>query len=79
MNDNKTNAEKTNPAEKPKFPLDRLRRDCLKLFGVTTSTFDGATFKLNGNFTVEDIKEKIDKWQKKKIKFKESKEQKGGK
>ena len=26
-----------------KYPLARLRRDCRKLYGVSTSTFDGAT------------------------------------
>ena len=61
--------------EKSVFPLERLRRDCVKLFGVTTSTFDGAAFGLNSNgkFTVEEIKVKIGDWQKKKLNLNKTK------
>lgn len=45
-----------------KFSLDRLRKDCLKLFGVTVSTFDGAAFGLTGRFTVEEMRARIEKW-----------------
>lgn len=46
----------------PKFSVKRLRKDCLKLFGVTVSTFDGATRGLCGEFSVEEMAERIKKW-----------------
>ena len=52
----------TSAAVLPKFKLDRLRKDCLQLFGVTVSTFDGAVFGMTGRFTVEEVKNRIDKW-----------------
>ncbi len=45
-----------------KYPLAKLRENCLKLFGVTSSTFDGATFNLKGEYTVEEAKIAIEKW-----------------
>jgi len=51
----------------PKFPLARLRQDCLEIFGVTTSTFDGAMFGKSGDFTVDEAKKIITDWQKKGI------------
>jgi hypothetical protein len=52
------------PAVKePVFSLERLRRDCFKLFGVSTSTFDGATFGRKGEFTVKETREIIKTWQ----------------
>lgn len=56
-------AAKTPAAPKsPKFSVTRLRKDCLKLFGVTVSTFDGATKGLSGEFSVEEMAERIKKW-----------------
>lgn len=49
------------PAGK-KVPLENLRRSCVKLFGVTPSTFDGATVGLDGKFTVEEMKAIIEGW-----------------
>jgi len=46
----------------PKCSVARLRQDCLKLFGVTTSTYDGATFGLGGEFTVGEMRERIEEW-----------------
>ena len=51
----------------PKFPVARLREKCYDLFGVTTSTFDGATYGLSGEYTVEEMKDKIRIWQKKEV------------
>lgn len=45
-----------------KIPIEKLRRSCVKLFGVTPSTFDGATLGLTGKFTVEEMQAHIDKW-----------------
>lgn len=58
----------TAAATEPKFPVSRLREKCFVLFGVTTSTFDGATYGLDGEYTVEEMKDKIAKWQNKEVK-----------
>ena len=70
-----------NTAEnKPKkFTIERLRRDCLKLFGVTESTFEGATFGKSGELTVDEAKKLIGDWQKTEIKPKGKKEKQEGK
>ena len=63
----KATAEET-VVSAPKFTIATLRNNCLKLFGVTTSTFDGATLGLDGEYTVEEIKYVINKWRKKEVK-----------
>jgi len=52
--------EKLEPAKVPAFSLERLRQDCYQLFGITVSTFDGATFGLTGEYTVEEAKKVIE-------------------
>lgn len=47
----------------PVFSLERLRRDCFKVFGITSSTFDAATYGLTGEFTVNALREKIQVFQ----------------
>lgn len=47
----------------PVFSLERLRRDCFKVFGITASTFDAATYGLTGEFSVNAIREKIQAFQ----------------
>lgn len=61
------NAETTvEKAEKqPKFTIEKLRENCYAVFGITKSTFDGATFGLDGEYTVEGMKTAIEKWQNK--------------
>lgn len=44
------------------FPLETLRANSLKLFGVSSSTFDGATAGMQGEHSVEEVKNKINKW-----------------
>ena len=51
-----------------KVPLDNLRRSCVKLFGVSFSTFDGATVGLSGKYTVDEMRGIIDKWLRKEVK-----------
>ena len=53
------------PAKKeaPKFTLERLRQNCMDLFGVTSSTYDGAVCGLSGTFTVDEMKKHIKVWQ----------------
>lgn len=56
-------AAETKPAAvERKIPIEKLRRGCLKLFGITPSTFDGATVGLTGKFTVAEMQAHIDKW-----------------
>lgn len=50
-------------AEK-KFAVDKLRENCRQLFGVSTSTFDGATYGMTGKYTVEELKAHIEAWKK---------------
>lgn len=57
-----------NMSEEHRFSLDQLRENSVKLFGVTKSTFDGATVGMQGKFTVGDINKKIKAWQNKPIK-----------
>lgn len=45
--------------EQRKIPLEKLRRSCVKLFGVTLSTFDGATAGLSGKFTIAEMQARI--------------------
>lgn len=47
-----------------KYPLTRLRRDCRKLYGVSTSTFDGAAvgYKPEDEFTVAEMGDIIKVW-----------------
>lgn len=66
MAKNETAAETKQAA--PKFTVEKLRENCLTLFGVTTSTFDGATNGLDGAYTVDEMKDKIAKWQNKEVK-----------
>ncbi len=45
-----------------KFSIDALSKNSKKLFGVSQSTFAGATFGLTGDFTVEEMNGKIKEW-----------------
>ncbi len=55
-------------AAAPSFPVDRLREKSYQLFGVTKSTFDGATYGLDGEYTVDEMRKIIADWQKKEVK-----------
>lgn len=61
-------AEEKPEAAEAKFSIEKLRENCLTLFGVASSTFDGATYGLNGDFTVDELKNIIAKWQNKEVK-----------
>lgn len=45
-----------------RFTVERLRANCRALFGVSTSTFDGAAYGMTGQYTVEEMKAHIEKW-----------------
>lgn len=62
------NQEAPAQAQAKKFTIDKLRENCRQLFGVSTSTFVGATYGLTGTFTVAEMKAHIDKWAKEGVK-----------
>lgn len=49
------------PAE-PTFSVEQLRPSARNLFGISQSTYDGATDGLTGEFTVAAMREHIEKW-----------------
>ena len=55
--------------QQPKFMLSVLRENSIRLFGVSTATFDGATFDLdsNGEYSVDEVKKIIADWNKKEV------------
>lgn len=54
-----------------KLPYEVLKKNCVKLFHVTTSTFTGATIgKENRTYTVSEMRSIIAKWLKTTIKNK---------
>lgn len=71
MAKNKPETTQSQTAEAPetKFTIRKLREYSLRLFGVPTSTFDGATAELGEDetYTVKEVKEIIGKWKKQKI------------
>ncbi|MEG1894641.1 MAG: hypothetical protein RR162_00275 [Oscillospiraceae bacterium] len=52
----------------PTYSIEKLRENCLTLFGVSVSTFDGATCDLTGEKTVEEMKNALTKWGEKEVK-----------
>lgn len=47
----------------PKYAIEKLRKNCIELFGITTSTFDGAMFSVaETELTIDDAKDIIDKF-----------------
>ena len=48
-------------APAPKFLIRKLREQCIKLFGVTTSTFDGAMYGIEETeLSIDEAKAIID-------------------
>ncbi len=56
------------PKAPQKFTVERLRENCRALFGVSASTFDGATYGMTGRYTVDEMKAHIEKWGKEGVK-----------
>lgn len=65
LEDVSTSAKSSTTA--PIFTLERLRRDCYKLFGITPSTFDAATYGLTGSYTVDGLKKEIQEFQNRQV------------
>lgn len=51
-----------------KYTIERLQANCRQLFGVSASTFAGATYGMTGNYTIEEMKTHIEAWKKKGVK-----------
>ena len=51
-----------------KYTVEKLQANCRQLFGVSTSTFAGATYGMTGTYTVEEMKAHIEAWKKKGVK-----------
>ena len=67
-------AQPVKASEEPKFPYEVLKNNCVKLFGVTSSTFIGATIGMEGKeYSIAYMKQIIGGWLKKPINLKEEK------
>lgn len=51
----------------PKFQVNVLKANCMKLFGVTSSTFCAAFHGKSGEYTIDEAKKHLDKWGKQDI------------
>lgn len=62
-------SEDSKPAERV-FPVATLRGNCVRLFGCTSSTFDGAFYgyDISKKITIADADKKIRYWLGKEIK-----------
>ena len=63
-----TDTKETTNVEATKYDIKELEKKCVVLFGVTTSTFVGATAGLSGSYTVDEVKSILEKWLKKEVK-----------
>lgn len=67
----KSSSSSTPTTEKneKKFTLKSLSKDSRRLFGVSNSTFAGATNDLaEGEYTVDEVKKHIEEWGKREVK-----------
>jgi hypothetical protein len=48
--------------EAPKFSVEQLRKHCVRLFGISSSTFDGAMYGKKEPMTIEEAKAIIKGW-----------------
>lgn len=61
-------AQETLQSSAPVFSIEKLRNNCMKLFGISVSTFDGVSHGLNGEYTIAEMKKIIAAWQNKEAK-----------
>jgi len=62
-------AEQAVSAAEPKYTLEKLKEHSVKLFGVSESTFIGATTRLTDKeYSVSEIRNTIEKWKSKEAK-----------
>lgn len=54
---------KKQPVKKArKYSVEKLGENSIELFGVSSFTFAGATYGVEGEYTVEEMKEIINNW-----------------
>lgn len=51
-----------------KFTVEKLQANCRELFGISTSTFAGATYGMTGMYTIEEMRAHLEAWKKKGVK-----------
>lgn len=51
-----------------KYTIEKLQANCRPLFGISTSTFAGATYGMMGMYTVEEMRAHLEAWKKKGVK-----------
>lgn len=55
--------------EEKKLLLEELGKSCVKLFGVTSSTFAGAAADLTEKeYSIQEVRQHIEAWKKKEVK-----------
>lgn len=59
---------KKQPGKPKKYTVEKLGKHCRELFGVSSSTYAGATYGMTGEYSVEEMKTHIEKWGKKEVK-----------
>lgn len=52
----------------PKFTVERLGQECRKLFDVSQCVYAGATYGLEGEYTVEEMRARIENWKQMEVK-----------
>lgn len=57
-----------NPVKAPEFSIEQLRKKAMVLFGVSDSTFAAVAYNLNGTFSIDDMRCRIEAFLSKKIK-----------
>lgn len=67
MSESKTTKEKPTTSVKT-YTIAQLRSCCQELFGVSDATFAGATLGLEGRFTEEQMRTRLEAWGKETIK-----------
>lgn len=60
-------AENVQEVTAAKFPLEKLAKECEKLFGVSDCAFAGATFGLEGEYSIAEMKTIIQEWMEKEV------------
>lgn len=56
-------SQTTAPAqEAAKFSVEQLRKHCVRLFGISSSTFDGTMYGHTDPMTLDDAKAIVKEW-----------------
>lgn len=62
-NEENEKGQKAAAATMEKYPIETLRKHCIELFQLSTSTFDGAMCRCKAKeMTIKEAKDAIEKW-----------------